>query len=139
MSESWQQREQELVPPGTPLPEQIRRYALEVLNNPEGVRLLAWGGLEYAGQQTDPDHARRAQRLRRHADEIAAVQSAGRLPAELDPTCLTVMFMAAAMATTTLSQLIEGICARDSGSSEFAQHYADQLAKVARLLGLDHE
>jgi TetR/AcrR family transcriptional regulator len=29
-----------LVPPGTSLPEQLRRHALEALHNPEGVRLL---------------------------------------------------------------------------------------------------
>jgi TetR/AcrR family transcriptional regulator len=40
MSQRWQQRQRELVPPGTSLPEQLRRHALEALHNPEGVRLL---------------------------------------------------------------------------------------------------
>jgi hypothetical protein len=65
------------------------------------------------------------------------VQAAGGLPAEVDPACLTVMLMAAAMATTTLPHVIEGVCRVDPGSPEFVQHYAEQLAIVARLLGLD--
>lgn len=39
LSQAWQQRKRGLVPPGTPLPEQIRRYALEALNPPDRVRL----------------------------------------------------------------------------------------------------
>ncbi|WP_245568594.1 TetR/AcrR family transcriptional regulator [Nocardia concava] len=40
----WQQRRGEVAPADTPLPEQLRSYALEALHNPEGVRLLAWAG-----------------------------------------------------------------------------------------------
>jgi AcrR family transcriptional regulator len=54
LSQQWQRRERELTPPGTPLPEQLRRHALEALHNPEGVRLLAWSG--YA-QLVDQDAA----------------------------------------------------------------------------------
>lgn len=137
MSERWRQRESELVAPDTPLPEQIRRYALEALNNPDGVRLFAWGGLEYAGPETDPDHAPRSERLQGYLDEIRARQAAGRLPAEVDPACLTIMLMAAAMATTTLPHVIEGVCGADPGSPEFVHHYAEQLVLLTRLLGLD--
>lgn len=137
ISERWRQRESELVPPGTPLPEQLRRYALEALRNPDGVRLFAWGGLEYAGPESDPDHTSRSERLQGSIDEIRAVQEAGRLPAEVDPACLTVMLMAAAMATTTLPHVIEGVCRADPRSPEFLNHYAEQVATVARLLGLD--
>lgn len=134
--ENWRQRERELATTGTPLPEQLRRYALEALHNPDGVRLLAWGGLEYAGPDTDPDHTPRAQRLQRTVDEIRAQQTAGQLPAELDPACLTVMLMGAAMATTTLPHVIEGVCRVDPRSPEFVRHYAEQLALLAGLLGL---
>lgn len=136
ISERWRQRESELVPPGTPLPEQVRRYALEALSNPDGARLLAWSGLEYAGPETDPDHAPRSERLQRGVEEIRALQTAGRLPAEVDPACLMVMLMAAAMATSTLPHVIEGICRVDPRSPEFVQHYADQLAILAGLLGV---
>ncbi|AJT61725.1 hypothetical protein T261_0032 [Streptomyces lydicus] len=138
MSELWQERQSELTAPGTPLPEQIRRYALEALNNPDGVRLLAWSGLEYDGPETDPDHAPRSERVQGNIDEIRALQAAGRLPAEVDPACLTIMLMAAAMATTTLPHVIEGVCRVDPRSPEFLLHYADQLAVLGRLLGLDH-
>lgn len=123
------------MPPGTPLPEQVRRYALEALSNPDGARLLAWSGLEYAGPETDPDHAPRSERPQRGVEEIRALQAAGRLPAEVDPACLMVMLMAAAMATSTLPHIIEGICRVDPRSPEFVQHYADQLAILTGLLG----
>ncbi|WP_020666530.1 TetR/AcrR family transcriptional regulator [Amycolatopsis nigrescens] len=137
LSESWRQRESELVSQGMPLSEQIRRYALEALNNPDGVRLLAWGGLEYTGPESDPDHAPRAERLQDSIDEIRALQTAGRLPAEVDPACLMVMLMAAAMATTTLPHVIEGVCQADPRSPDFVRHYAEQLAVLTGLLGFD--
>lgn len=137
LSEVWRERESELVAPGMPLPEQIRRYALEILNNPDGVRLLAWGGLEYTGPESDPDHAPRSEQLQRTVDEIRDLQAAGRLPAKADPACLTIMLMAAAMATTTLPHVIEGIYRVDPSSPEFVHHYAEQLTILTRLLGLD--
>ncbi|MEV4377297.1 TetR family transcriptional regulator [Streptosporangium sp. NPDC049644] len=137
ISERWRQRESELVTSDTPLPEQIRRYALEALNNPDGVRLLAWGGLEYTGPEDDPDQAPRAERLQRFIDQVRAQQEAGRLPAEMDPACLTIMLVAAAMATTSLPHVIEGVCRVDPRAPEFVHHYAEQLAVLARLLGLD--
>ncbi len=137
IAERWRQRQSELATPGTPLPEQIRRYALEALNNPDGVRLFAWAGLEYTGPESDPDQGPRAERLQHSIDEVRDLQSAGRLPAELDPACLTIMLMAAAMATTTIPHVIEGVCQVDPRSPEFLRHYADQIAILTRHLGLD--
>ncbi|MEV4456023.1 TetR/AcrR family transcriptional regulator [Microbispora sp. NPDC049633] len=137
LGERWRERQSELVAPGTPLPEQLRRYALEVLHDPDGVRLLAWSGLEYEGPRTDPDQAPRSERLRGYVEEVRARQAAGRLPDEVDPACLTVMLMAAAMATTTLPHVVEGVCGVDPRSPDFVRHYADQVALLGRLLGLD--
>jgi TetR/AcrR family transcriptional regulator len=137
MSERWQQRQGELAPPGTPLPEQLRRYAMEVLHNPDGVRLLAWSGLQYTGPAGDPDHASRAQLLDESLDELRALQRSGRLSADLDPACLLVMLMAATMATTTLPHVIEGICRTDPRSPEFVEHFAEQVAVLARIIGLE--
>lgn len=137
MSEQWQQRQAELMPPGTPLPEQLRRQALEAVHNPGGVRLLAWSGLQYSGPEEDPDHASRAQVLGESLDELRALQESGRLPAEIDPGCLLVMLMAAAMAPTTLPHVIEGVCGTDPRSPEFIEHFAGQVALLAGQLGLD--
>lgn len=139
ISDAWREREKELSAPDAPLSEQIRQYALEVLRSPDGVRLLAWNGLEYAGPETDPDHEPRTRQLQGGVEGFRALQSAGRLPEGVDPACLMVMLMAAAMATTTLPHVIEGICQTDPHSPEFVHHYADQLATVIRLLGLDSE
>jgi len=135
MAQQWQQRRAEIAPPGTPLPEQLRRYALEALRNPSGPRLVAWSGLQYTGPDGDPDRASRAGMFTESLDELAALQRAGRLPAELDPRCLLVMLMAAAMAPTTLPQIIETL-GGDPRSPEFIEHFAEQVALVAALLGL---
>jgi TetR/AcrR family transcriptional regulator len=137
MSQQWQQRQRELAPPGTPMPEQLRRYALEVLRSPEGVRVFAWSGLQYTGPDDDPDRTTRTQQLAESVDELRALQQSGRLPAEVDPACLLVMLMAAAMATTTLPHIIEGLCGADPRSPEFVEHFADQVAVLARLIGLE--
>lgn len=137
VSQQWQERQRDLVPPGTPLPEQLRRYALETLHNPDGVRLLAWSGLRYTGPEGDPDHAPRNRLLAEGVDRLRALRESGRLPAEVDPACLLVMLMAAAMAPTTLPHVIDGVRGDDAHSPEFVEHFADQLAVVARLLGLD--
>lgn len=137
ISERWRQRQSELVTAGMPLSEQVRRYALEALVNPDSVRLFAWAGLEYSGPESDPDQAPRAERVQQNVDEIRALQTDGRLPAEVDPNCLTIMLMAAAMATTSLPHVIEGVCGVDPRSPEFVRHYADQVALITKRLGLD--
>jgi AcrR family transcriptional regulator len=136
ISERWREREDDLLPEDGSLPEQIRLYALEALNNPDGVRLMAWGGLEYSGPESDIDHAPRSERLRHNVDQYRAMQAAGKLSPELDPACLTIMLMAAAMATTTLPHVIEGLCRADPRSPEFLEHYAEQMVVLTRLLGL---
>lgn len=137
MSEAWWKYESELKAPDVPFSEQVRRYALEALHHPDGVRLMAWGGLQYTGPDSDLDHAPRSERLQHSVDELRAMQAAGRLPEEVDPASLLVMLMAAAMATTTLPHVIEGIAGVDPRSREFIEHYAEQVALVGRLLGLD--
>ncbi|MET9491063.1 TetR family transcriptional regulator [Nocardia sp. NPDC006630] len=137
VSQQWQQRRRELIPPGTALPEQLRTYAMEAAHNAEGARLLAWTGLQYTGPDGDPEHAPRTRMLGEGVDQLRELQERGHLPAELDPHCLLVMLMAAAMAPTTLPHVIEGICDTDPRSPEFIAHYADQMALLARHLGLD--
>jgi TetR/AcrR family transcriptional regulator len=137
MSQQWQQRQSELAPPDTSMPEQLRSYALEALRNPESVRVFAWSGLQYTGPDDDPDRDSRTRMLAGSVSQLRALQESGRLPAEVDPACLLVMLMGAAMATTTLPHVIEGVCGADPRSPEFVEHFADQVAVLARLIGLD--
>ena len=74
--------------------------------------------------------------LAESVEELRTLQESGRLPAELDPACLIVMLMAAAMAPTTLPNVIEGVCGTDPRSPEFLEHFAGQVAALARLIGL---
>jgi AcrR family transcriptional regulator len=132
ITRQWQQRQGELAPPDTPLPELLRRFALEALRNPDGVRLLAWNGLEYAGPQSPSGTGLFAETI----DELRNLQESGRLPADLDPACLVIMLMAATMAPTTLPHIIEGACGVDPRSPEFLERFADQVAALASHLGL---
>ncbi|MFG1798103.1 TetR/AcrR family transcriptional regulator [Nocardia sp. NPDC049149] len=134
MSQRWQELRRNLVPPGTPLPEQLRRYALQALDNPDAVRLFAWGGLEYAGPDSDPDRGPRAEQLGSSVAELQEMQADGKLPAELDPACLLVMLMGAAMAPTSLPHVIAGVCDADPRSPEFLERYAEQVALLVQLL-----
>ncbi|WP_436533344.1 TetR/AcrR family transcriptional regulator [Actinoplanes sp. HUAS TT8] len=137
MSEQWAQRREELAPPGMTLPEQLRNYAMETVRNPDSVRMFAWSGLQWSGPEDDPDRDTRTEMLGSTVTQLRARQEAGTLPAELDPVCLQIMLMAACMATTTLPHVIEGLCGADPRSPEFVEHFADQMALLARHIGLD--
>ena len=137
ISQAWRARQRELVPPGTSLPEQLRRYAMEALDNPQGVRLLAWTGLEYTGPQDDPGSAYFGSSFAETVEQLRGLQHSGRLAAELDPACLLVLLMSAAMAPTILPQVIQAVCKTDARSPDFLAHFADQLAVLARSIGLD--
>ena len=93
--------------------------------------------MQYTGPDGDPDHTPRTRIFNETVSELRALQESGRPPAEIDPACLLVMMMAAAMATTTLPHVIEGVCGADPRSAEFIAHFADQVAVLARHIGLD--
>jgi AcrR family transcriptional regulator len=135
LSEEWGQRQSELVAPDLPLSELVRRFTLEALTSRDGVRLVAWSGLEYEGPDTDPDHAPRAERLAGTVAQIAALKAEGRLPEWVDPACLTVLLMAAAMAPVTLPHVVGGLTGTAGDSPEFVRQYADQLARLIEHLG----
>ncbi|WIX86195.1 TetR/AcrR family transcriptional regulator [Amycolatopsis sp. DG1A-15b] len=135
MSEAWGERQSELMAPDLPLSEQVRRMALEALASRDGARLLAWSGLEYEGPDADPDHAPRTRRLAGTVTQIEALKAEGRLPEWVDPACLTVLLMAAAMAPVTLPHVVDGLTGTEGDSPEFIRYYADQLAKLVEHLG----
>ncbi|MER6666875.1 TetR/AcrR family transcriptional regulator [Amycolatopsis japonica] len=134
MSEGRGLRQSELMAPGTSLSEQLRRFVLEVLSDQAGMRLLAWSGLEYDGPDSDPDHASRARSLGGTVEQITQLRKSGKLPEWVDPECLTVMVMAAAMGPVTLPHIIEGLVQTDPESPEFVERYADQLAQLVEYL-----
>jgi len=134
MSEGWGERQSELMAPDLPLSGQVRRMALETLASRDGVRLLAWSGLEYEGPDTDPDHAPRTQRLTGTVAQLEALKAEGRLPDWVDPECLTVLVMAAAMAPVTLPHVVDGLTGTEADSPEFVRRYADQLARLIEHL-----
>ncbi|WP_290061017.1 TetR/AcrR family transcriptional regulator [Amycolatopsis solani] len=135
LSEQWTERQGELVSPDMPLSEQIRRHALEATTGRDGMRLVAWSGLEYEGAESDPDHGPRTQRLTGTVARIAELKEAGRLPEWIDPACFTVLLMSAAMAPVTLPHVAEGLTGMDPASPDFVRQYADQLAKLVEHLG----
>ena len=103
----------------------------------KGVSACGGGGDGPTDPATDPDMVPRAQRLRRSVEEVRSLQESGRLPAELDPQCLIIMLIAAAMATVTLPHIVAGLCGADASSPSFLEHYADQIGIFSRHLGVD--
>ena len=51
--------------------------------------------------------------------------------------CLLVMLMAGAVAPTTLPHVIDGVWGVDPRLPEFVEHFADQVAILARHIGLE--
>lgn len=137
ISQQWRERQRELAPPELSLPEQMRNFALEAARNPAAARLLAWSGLEYTGAEADSERDARTGMFAPAIERLRALQESGGLSAELDPAVLLVMLMAAAMAPTTLPQVIAGIDGGDPSSPEVIERFADQIAVLGRLLGLE--
>ncbi|MEV6622150.1 TetR family transcriptional regulator [Amycolatopsis sp. NPDC051106] len=137
LSEQWTERQRELVAPDTPLSEQVRQHALEGVTGRDGMRLVAWSGLEYESAETDPDNEARTRRLAGTVEQIEAMKAGGRLPEWVDPACLTILLMAAAMAPVTLPHITEGLTRSAPDSPDFVRRYADQLARLVEHLGAE--
>jgi TetR/AcrR family transcriptional regulator len=61
-------------------------------------------------------------------------QEAGELAADLDSARVLLAFIAAAIAPVALPQLVRSITGMDLDSSEFLDHYGDQLGRIVRAL-----
>ncbi|GAA2757289.1 TetR/AcrR family transcriptional regulator [Actinopolymorpha rutila] len=143
----WQEVEGELlaVQADLSLAELTSGYVARRPQERDFARLLAWQGLTTAAtearSQAEPDDGETARaaehrttRMPAAVAEIERRQQAGELAADIDPRAFLLAFMAAANAVTTLPQMAQAIFGTDPDTEEFAEAYADQLARMIRRL-----
>jgi TetR/AcrR family transcriptional regulator len=121
-----------------PMPESLARFHALATSDPEWIRVLLWETLERgqeAGGETLPVFTDdRAPRYRERVAWIAAEQSAGRLPSDLDPALLFLSLMGAALYPTLLPAVAEIVSGEDPRSEAFAPRYEEHLRRFAAHL-----
>ncbi|MFI7678595.1 TetR/AcrR family transcriptional regulator [Actinophytocola sp. NPDC049390] len=134
LARRWREYEAEAFPDDMAADELIKGYVRVSVGNRHGSRLLAWEGLGDSGRDgEDPDEARaRDTRLRHEVEQLRKRQEAGELDDRLDPAALHLIMTAAANALTVYPQLARGVFGDDGSSPEVVEHFAEQLALLAR-------
>lgn len=160
----WQEAEEEITagPVELSLAELTSAYVARGPQDRDFGRLLAWEGLTAAaaeaegrpeGDDTGNDNGteptprtqpgeretaraveHRTTRMSAAVADIERRQRAGELAADIDPRAFLLAFMAAANAVATLPQMARTIFGADPDTEEFADAYADQLARMIRRL-----
>ena len=123
--------------PGTcltrPLEEVVVNFFKASREQRAWTRLLLWQGLADASvsatSQPDeqPDRFRQAM-----VDDLRRRQTSGELAANLDPCHILLALFAAASAPIMLPHIARRICGAEPDNDEFANAYADQLARLVR-------
>ncbi|WP_231114480.1 TetR/AcrR family transcriptional regulator [Lentzea aerocolonigenes] len=111
-----------------PLAEVIKAFVMTTAHNRDQGRLWAWANL--SGDTPTVD----AEFLRGQVEFFRTRQKSGEIPADLDPSLLLLVLMAAAAAPLTLEQTARQLTGEDPATPEFAEKYADQLALLVRHL-----
>ncbi|MET9627628.1 TetR family transcriptional regulator [Lentzea sp. NPDC006480] len=111
-----------------PLAEVIKAFVMTTAHNRDQGRLWAWANL--SGDTPTVD----AEFLRGQVEFFRTRQQSGEIPADLDPSLLLLVLMAAAAAPLTLEQTARQLTGENPATPEFAEKYADQLALLVRHL-----
>ena len=133
MGRRWRAYEAETIPDDMAMAEAAGRYVRASVEHLGG-RLLAWDGLTDTGEDDDEEAQERNARLRHEVEQLRERQRAGELDDRLDPAALLLIAMSAANALAVYPQLARGIFGADGGSPEVVERYAEQLARLVRLL-----
>ncbi|HKN50908.1 MAG TPA: TetR family transcriptional regulator [Amycolatopsis sp.] len=126
LTSAMTQEYQAAADPGRPLAEVVREFAMAGQYDRELARLFLWENL------TDDGFGAEKQRefLLKQVDYIRARQDAGDFPADIDPGAFMLMLMAAASASFAFPRVARALTGQDPASMEFAENYADQLARI---------
>ncbi|MFD2078085.1 DNA-binding transcriptional regulator, AcrR family [Actinopolymorpha cephalotaxi] len=134
----WQEIEEEIIggQGEQSLAELTSGYVARRPQERDFARLLAWEGLSVAADEAETTRAteHRTTRMPAAVAEIERRRQAGELAADIDPRAFLLAFMAAANAVAALPQMARAIFGADPNTEEFAQAYADQLARMIRRL-----
>ncbi len=126
-----------------PMPGALAAFYDRALDDPEWIRVLLWETLEQpevrgegddtAGESADTFEDRKA-RYRERVAWVSAEQTAGRLPADLDPHLLFLSLIGAALYPVLLPNVAELVCDEDTRTTDFADRYRTHLHHLATHL-----
>lgn len=117
-----------------PLAEVVRGFVLSTRDRRDQARLMVWENVSDDGPGEGPDDDADTAFLRAQVDALRARQEAGEVPADLDPAHLLLALTAAAGASLFMPKVVRRITGEDPESPEFAERYAEQLARLVRNL-----
>ncbi len=125
-----------------PMPDALPAFFDLAGDDPEWIRVLLWETLEPGGrgdgeEGADDRSAGYEDRVARYRDRVAwvaAEQTAGRLPADLDPHLLFLSLMGAALYPVLLPHVADLVCDADTSTDAFAHRYRDHLRAFAAHL-----
>lgn len=133
IGDRWRSQKSEYDDSERPYSEVIADYTRAALANPTFTRLLGWEGLTYISGQ-DPDLEERTAQARHDLADMRQRKDRGEIAADIDPACVFLVFVAACTAPVLLPQMARGIFGDAVDSPEFAEHYTEQMAIIARHL-----
>ena len=128
LATAWHTKGAAMASAEQPLTEVIKAFVMTTAHNRDQGRLWAWANLSGDTPATD------AEFLRRQVQFFRTRQESGEIPADLDPSMLLLVLMAAAAAPVTLEHTARQLTGEDPATPEFAEKYAEQLALLVRHL-----
>jgi len=132
ISDEWRRDEQHLTTPDTPLPEVAREYALQSVREPDLARLVLRQGIDGTGATAENEKAQRT-RFRAVTADLGRRQEAGELAADLDPASVGLALFAMAAAPVSFPHIARAL-GLDTGSPDFGERYAAEVARIVALL-----
>lgn len=131
VSERWRAGESGLAERTATLGELVAAYARESLAQPDLARLLIRQGVD---RDTGPgDEAEQSARFQQVLADARQRQADGELADDLDPALVSLALFGMSAAAVTFPQIARAL-GLDPDAADFADRYADQLAKIVAHL-----
>lgn len=112
-----------------PFADVMRYFVQSGVQDHDLARLFLWENLTDGAPDAVGVEGQR-EFLQQQVEYVRARQTAGDLPADLDPAFLLLIFMAASSAALALPRVVRAVSGQDPNSAEFAEAYGDQLARL---------
>lgn len=127
----------ELDAPPSALPDALADWFDRARRDPEWIRMLLWEALEERDDEAVTGLEARRGRYGERIEWIRAEQSAGRLPADLDPSLLLLSLLGAAIYPVLLPDVCEISTGSRPDDATFARRYVEHLRRLGRHLAVD--
>lgn len=108
----------------------VRRYVHWVHEDPRWVHTLA----REEADTRPPAEDERAAELFKHVEELRERQARGEFRSDLDVRAVALAFFAASIAPVAIPWIARELGQQDPASTEFIDHYADQVGRIISAL-----